>query len=52
MKIDNPPHPPLEKGGTGGFETYFLTNKLHLFNLESQIDRFFQLTQKHLLFYA
>jgi hypothetical protein len=24
MKIDNPPFPPLEKGGMGGFECYFL----------------------------
>jgi len=27
MKIHNPPSPPLEKGGWGGFETYFLGNQ-------------------------
>jgi hypothetical protein len=27
MKTDNPPLPPLEKGGVGGFESYFSINK-------------------------
>jgi hypothetical protein len=31
MKIDNPPSPPLAKGGAGGFEIYFLGNSTLLF---------------------
>jgi len=27
-KITNPPSPPFSKGGLGGFESYFLSNRL------------------------
>jgi len=28
MKIDNPPHPPLEKGGEGDLEAIFHVNQI------------------------
>jgi hypothetical protein len=33
----NPPSPPFAKGGSGGFETYFLTNSNHKISNQIQM---------------
>jgi len=36
MKIANPPRPPLEKGGWGGFESYFQRNRILISRLNRE----------------